>query len=32
MKRGKMVKRVGIEIPVGRRLQALEKAITDTST
>ena len=32
MKRGKMVKRVGIKLPVGRRLQALEKVITDTST
>ena len=32
MKRSKMVKRVGIELPGGRRLQALEKVITDTST
>ena len=32
MKRGKTVKRVGIKLPVGRRLQALEKVITDTST
>ena len=32
MKRGKTVKRVGIKLPVGRRLQALEKVITDIST
>ena len=32
MKSGKMVKRVEMELPVGRRLQALEKVITDTGT
>ena len=32
VKRGRTVRRVGTELPDGRRPRALEEAITDTST